>query len=202
MQSNIKNRVGRNNYNHKIRDGFMEHSRRGSGALPSPAILESYEEIAPGTVAKFVEMVEKEQEYRNKILAKKICMMKFGNAVGQLVLVIMVLAILATAVILVKEYDQPVVASIVSCAGFGFLGLLKVMQCHQGKTHKNSEETQERNEKIYDDRRNNKKYRNNKRREQNDTGDRGQPNIKNNPNGEEKNDNSGDREKRRPMRRR
>ena len=49
----------------QTRDGFMKQSKALSSILPSPAILESYEEIHPGMVAKLIKIVEKEQSHRH-----------------------------------------------------------------------------------------------------------------------------------------
>ncbi len=135
----------------KVRDGFMEYSRRGGGMLPSPALLESYEEIAPGSIEKFIEMVGKEQEYRHQMLDKQLGIMKITNIIGHLMMAAMVLAILWVAVLLVKDYNQPMVASMVAAAGFGFLSLLKLMQSYQnrsGQTHNKKE----RDQRPYDNR--------------------------------------------------
>ena len=54
-----------------ICDGFMNQSKVSS-ILPSPAMLESYEEVAPGIVDKLVNLVEKEQKHRHDLEEKSI----------------------------------------------------------------------------------------------------------------------------------
>ena len=43
----------------QVRDGFMQRGKELSHILPSPAVLESYEELHPGMIEKLFSMVEK-----------------------------------------------------------------------------------------------------------------------------------------------
>ena len=59
----------RHNRNHRTfrptqsHDGF-ETSNSSYGILPAPGILESYEELAEGSVSKIIDMAKLEQEHR------------------------------------------------------------------------------------------------------------------------------------------
>ncbi|MDJ1258081.1 MAG: DUF2335 domain-containing protein [Candidatus Midichloria sp.] len=63
--------MSKNEVNKNTRDGFMKQSKISS-ILPSPAMLESYEEIAPGIVDKLVNLVEKEQKHRHALEEKAV----------------------------------------------------------------------------------------------------------------------------------
>ncbi|MDJ1407761.1 MAG: DUF2335 domain-containing protein [Candidatus Midichloria sp.] len=63
--------MSKNEVNKNTRDGFMRQSKISS-ILPSPAMLESYEEIAPGIVDKLVNLVEKEQKHRHALEEKAV----------------------------------------------------------------------------------------------------------------------------------
>lgn len=47
-------------------DELENYNKISDGILPSPAILESYEEISPGFVEKIVDVIKKEQEHRHQ----------------------------------------------------------------------------------------------------------------------------------------
>ena len=49
------------------KDGFMAESKVAPTILPSPAILESYEEIMPGSVKQLLDAAKSEQLHRQKM---------------------------------------------------------------------------------------------------------------------------------------
>ncbi len=51
--------------NNQKRSGHYNQNINSHNILPSPRVLESYEEISPGAVNKMLEMAKKEQEHRH-----------------------------------------------------------------------------------------------------------------------------------------
>jgi len=67
MRENNRRPDNRNNHSTNQRGGQRGSvpSRSSHNLLPSPKVLESYEDIAPGSVSKLIEMTKKEQEHRH-----------------------------------------------------------------------------------------------------------------------------------------
>ncbi|CAK6544657.1 MAG: hypothetical protein IRF16MM_00795 [Candidatus Midichloria mitochondrii] len=92
--------MSKNEVNKNTRDGFMKQSKISS-ILPSPAMLESYEEIAPGIVDKLVDLVEKEQKHRHSLEEKALkCEIMFEKC--SLVAVKGVSSLIAVLVLLIS----------------------------------------------------------------------------------------------------
>ncbi len=107
---------------HTVKDGFMAYSKANPSVFPSPAILESYEEIYPGFVNILVNMVEKEQKHRHKIekLCKKIN--AFTIICGQILNLCLITVILIATLILTKA-ECYYMAIIVCTIGFVFMAI-------------------------------------------------------------------------------
>ena len=73
-----------------VRDGFISHSKELSHILPSPAMLESYEELHPGMIEKLLSMVEKEQLHRHNLEKNKIL---YEVLAGHIAMLIKILAV-------------------------------------------------------------------------------------------------------------
>lgn len=107
-----------------VRDGFMEHSRSAASILPSPAILESYEEIAPGMVEQLVEMVKAEQKHRQGLENKYAKTIVITAQIGQILSFMLVIAILFATVI---AFEKSLYLSLAICfIGFTFLLIVKL----------------------------------------------------------------------------
>lgn len=93
------------------------------GILPPPGILESYDEIAPGSVKKIIDMVTKEQEHRHKWENNLIRSAVNSHRVTNLVAFIIAIVLVYGFGILVhaKEYLMAVLLLVV---GFSYLGLM------------------------------------------------------------------------------
>lgn len=126
-----------------VKDGFMGYSRANPSILPSPAILESYEEISPGMVDKLVEMVEKEQKHRHRLEERKLRANKSIFIVGQFLSLLLAIAVLVATLMLVNN-NNPYIAIVVAISGFGFLSAMVALS-KSCKTSKSEIQSDKRN---------------------------------------------------------
>ena len=105
----------RSNQNPRPQDGFLKQSK-SSEILPSPATLESYEEICPGIVEKLVGMAEKGQLHRHqleeKIAKNKALALHYAGIMQKIV------AVLSSAFILVLSLflaQKSIALAIICC---------------------------------------------------------------------------------------
>ena len=72
----------------KIRKNTSLHSNKVTqdkpNPVPAPAILESYEEIAPGSASKIVEIVKKEQIHRHKLESRMLDSLRSSVRLSQI----------------------------------------------------------------------------------------------------------------------
>ena len=108
-----------------------QHNKNTQGAnkknlvLPSPAMLESYEEIAPGAVSKIVDMAKKEQAQRHKWENNYLRSMLIARRTGQL-LAFTIAVIISYTIIVLATSDKEILAAVVAFAGYGSLFLAMV----------------------------------------------------------------------------
>ncbi len=81
-------------------------SRSSHNLLPSPKVLESYEDIAPGSVSKLIEMTKKEQEHRHAWQDKYLKFHSFSYKFGLLFGFIYNIALLFLVANLIKEGNK------------------------------------------------------------------------------------------------
>lgn len=93
---------------------------RSHNILPAPGILESYEEIAPGSVNKILEMAKEEQEHRHSWENKYLKSMAYTTRVGQLLGFALAVILIYTCIIIAMDGNQNL-ASVVAFSGFAFL---------------------------------------------------------------------------------
>ena len=89
--------------------------------LPHPTTLESYETIAPGMIEKIGHMIIKEQEFRHK---KELLYMRGLQNIyrlGQLLTMLLSIALIYTTIIMVTEYHNYYLAALISITGFAFI---------------------------------------------------------------------------------
>jgi len=105
----------KNSTNKNVHDGFMKQSKAYE-ILPSPAMLESYEEIAPGIVDKLITLVQKEQAHRHKLeennLRYKSIAEKYCHIIDKLISSVVALLIILISFFALKIN---VIAGIVFC---------------------------------------------------------------------------------------
>ena len=110
-----------------------EREKSAYGILPAPGILESYEEISPGSVSKILELVKKEQSHRQFMEALNIRLNSLALMVGQLIAGFFALSILYyTAHFLMAGS----IISAVVIAFFGFSFLLLVIRRSRNRDFK------------------------------------------------------------------
>jgi uncharacterized membrane protein len=88
------------------RSGQSGPSRSSHNLLPSPKVLESYEDIAPGSVSKLIEMTKKEQEHRHAWQDKYLKFHNFSYKIGLIFGFIYNIALLVLISNLIKEGNQ------------------------------------------------------------------------------------------------
>lgn len=93
------------------------------GILPPPGILESYDEIAPGSVKQIMEMVQKEQEHRHRWENNLIRAATNNHRVANLVAFILVIVIVYGFGILVHAHEY-IMGVLLLLVGFGYLTLM------------------------------------------------------------------------------
>ena len=98
---NRNNRSG-----HNPRNQGSQNSRNASNILPSSRVLESYEDIAPGSVNKLIDMAKKEQEHRHAWQDKYLRFHSFSYKTGLIFGFIYNVALLYLIYDLIKEGNQ------------------------------------------------------------------------------------------------
>jgi uncharacterized membrane protein len=89
--------------------------------LPHPTTLESYETISPGMIEKIGHMIIKEQEFRHK---KELLYMRGLQNIyrlGQLLTMLLSIALIYITIIMVTEYYDYYLATLISITGFTFM---------------------------------------------------------------------------------
>ncbi|MCE3255106.1 MAG: putative rane protein [Rickettsiaceae bacterium] len=89
------------NKNNRGNDG--QRGRNSNSSLPSPRVLENYENIAPGSTNKLIEIAKKEQEHRHSWQDKYLKFHNFSYRGGMIFSFIYNLALLALIFDLVKQ---------------------------------------------------------------------------------------------------
>lgn len=115
-ESNANTRTGSDG----VKDGFMRYSKDHYNILPPPSVLESYEEIAPGFVAKLSQMIEAEQKHRHALEARELRTAVSITRFGQLLSVLLGMGIIYATIIATETYGISLGAIICIC-GFMFL---------------------------------------------------------------------------------
>ena len=128
----------RNHRRFKPRPNKDQHtsnaSKRSSyGVLPAPGILESYEEIAPGSVQKIIAMAASEQEHRHKWENNYLKVMAYNNRVGQLLAFILAIIVIYTSIAFVISHNV-LFACVLLVVGFAFLIALTLGSCYKKST--------------------------------------------------------------------
>ncbi len=118
MRDEKRNNKGR--YNPRYNKDTYSEQNRGLG-LPSPALLESYEEISPGLADKLADLIKQEQKHRHEWENKYLKAMARSGRMGQLFGLLIAIATLYTTIILAIKQDTPYTAIAVCISGFGFL---------------------------------------------------------------------------------
>lgn len=93
---------------------------RSHNILPAPSILESYEEIAPGSVNKILEMAKAEQEHRHAWENKYLRSMAYTTRVGQLLGLALAVILIYTCIIMAMDGNENL-AGVIAFSGFAFL---------------------------------------------------------------------------------
>lgn len=96
------------------------HDNRPHNILPSPGILESYEEISPGSVNKILEMAKQEQDHRHAWENKYLKSMSYTTRVGQLLGFALAIILIYSALALHND-ENIMLAAVIVFSGFAFL---------------------------------------------------------------------------------
>lgn len=136
----------------KKRDGFLQKSKSLGDMLPAPAILESYEEVRPGTVDDLINIIKKEQKHRQaqevRVLQAQVYTTRFGQLLAFALAVIIIYAAISFAT------DSMFLMSFaVLVCGFGFLAgvhlLPKYLETKKQAAHKKKNAAFKRNKNHY-----------------------------------------------------
>ncbi len=114
------------------RDFSFRPEQRNHNILPSPGVLESYEEIAPGSVNKILEMAKLEQEHRHAWENKYLKSMAYTTRVGQLLGFALAIILIYSAMALVADKNDTL-ASVVVFSGFSFLMIAALASANSRK---------------------------------------------------------------------
>ncbi len=123
-------RYGGSNYRSQ-RDDYRADFRPHN-ILPSPGILESYEEIAEGSVNKILDMAKLEQEHRHAWENKYLKSMAYTTRVGQLLGFALAIILIYSAMALSLE-KQDTLASVIVFSGFAFLMIAALASANSRK---------------------------------------------------------------------
>lgn len=115
MGNNQRNKSGYGNKNFSNKETFRQNN-----ILPAPGILESYEEISPGSVKIIMDMAKTEQEHRQQWENRYLRAMAYTSRVGQLLGFALAIIIIYTCIILAMDKNESL-ASVIAFSGFAFL---------------------------------------------------------------------------------
>lgn len=91
--------MNKRNFNKsKPKASFLEQSKELSDVFPSPAMLESFEEIHPGMVGELLTMVQKEQTHRHRLEKNIIKSQAYTKRIGQLLVFALAVIIIYSAI--------------------------------------------------------------------------------------------------------
>jgi uncharacterized membrane protein len=130
MRTNNRNKRFNNDRNQ--RDYGFRSEPRAHNILPSPGILESYEEIAPGSVNKILEMAKLEQEHRHIWENKYLKSMAYTTRVGQLLGFALAIILIYSSMALSLEKND-LLASVIVFSGFAFLMIAALASANSRK---------------------------------------------------------------------
>lgn len=111
-------RRNKNPYKNRNFDGQGEF--RQNNILPAPGILESYEEISPGSVKIIMDMAKTEQMHRHEWENRYLKAMAYTSRVGQLLGFALAVILVYTCIILSMDKMEQL-ASVMAFSGFAFL---------------------------------------------------------------------------------
>ncbi len=137
----------RNRHFKKFHKEQPSQDLRTQGILPAPGILESYEEIAPGSVEKILQFVKQEQEHRHRVDSQYIKMLANTYRMGQLLAFLLAVIVLYVSVLLITEGHTAFAASVLV---FGFVLDVIILLCYQSSAgermvHKQEQYARKRN---------------------------------------------------------
>jgi uncharacterized membrane protein len=104
MRDNNRRQDNRNNRSNNQKGGLQ--GKNPNNLLPSPKILESYENISAGSVNKLIEMTKKEQEHRHAWQEKYLKFHNFSYKLGLVFGFIYNIALLVLISNLIKDGNQ------------------------------------------------------------------------------------------------
>jgi uncharacterized membrane protein len=131
MKNNRRSRNHSNYSGHRDR----RPDNRPHNILPSPGILESYEEIAPGSVNKILDMAKSEQDHRHAWENKYLKSMAYTTRVGQLLGFALAIILIYAALALHND-DNFMLAAVIVFSGFAFL-MIAALTSANSKRHIN-----------------------------------------------------------------
>ena len=117
MKDNRRDNKPRYRYNN--RDNYSDQPR--GLALPSPALLESYDEISPGLANKLADIIKQEQKHRHDWENKYLRAMSNIAKVGQLFGLVLAVIIIYATILLAGEENNTYIAAVTCFSGFAFL---------------------------------------------------------------------------------
>ena len=94
--------------------------KRSHFLLPPPAILEAYEQMAPGATERLIEMAESEQTHRHKWEDRALRAYVWSNRLGMIFGSLVAISIVLATIYLASLGDNKTALAI---AAFGFLSL-------------------------------------------------------------------------------
>ena len=103
-----------------------EHGIKNFSILPHPATLESYETISPGITEKLGQVIVKEQDFRHKKEMFYIKSIQNTYRIGQLMSIILSIALIYSTMFIFTEYKNQYLATVVCISGFIFLSIINV----------------------------------------------------------------------------
>lgn len=117
------------NKKHKVTDGFMSKSKNLDSIFPSPAVLESYEEVKPGTVDRMIKMVEREQKHRHNLEMAHAKVQPFARVLGKLTTLIAIIYFVMSLFAISAEHDLPWYFMLAAAALFIVISWVRIKMC-------------------------------------------------------------------------
>ncbi|MCE2993748.1 MAG: DUF2335 domain-containing protein [Alphaproteobacteria bacterium] len=104
-------------------EGMQTNMNNSFGILPAPGILESYEEISPGSVKTIISIVKSEQDHRHRWENSYLRSMVNNYRFGQILIFILSIMIIYAAISFVS-IGENLMAIFVIVFGFAFLAIV------------------------------------------------------------------------------
>jgi|GEM_PF-1741169 len=104
--------------------------------LPSPSMLESYEEISPGITESISMMVEKEQQHRHALETRRLNIVATTDRIMRFLACVTAIVIIYSTILCFKQSGSIALSAVICAGGFAFLVFSRTFKTIFSPKHK------------------------------------------------------------------